>query len=363
VFVFGEGFDVNTKLLDFLALNNRGEADYILPTENIADKISRFFDRVGSPIMTDLKVEFEGLEVKDVFPRKINDVFRREQVIIYGRYTGHGDKTIKITGTVKGETKTFTYKLNFPEYSETDKASFVPRLWAGKKVDYLLNEIRKSPDMKPGKELVDEVTYLAKRYGIITPYTSFLVTDDIATRPGTVLNGKGGLPGAGGPSAVFNNNRGRREVLESLNKEKASAPASDSKIVLNAKKRADLRKMTASSGGAAAFGRAIDGLLAERDEAKGKPGAKRSSLAALRYIGSTTFYKYGSVWIDGRFEPEKHTKGLKSVKVGSKEYFDLLKQDVRLAKYLALGDVVVRVKTTWYRIETAKPAKKKILER
>ena len=82
IFVFGEGFDVNTKLLDFLALDHRGEADYILPEENIQKKISRFFDRVGSPVMTNLKVSFDGLEVKDVYPPTIPDVFRGEQVIL-----------------------------------------------------------------------------------------------------------------------------------------------------------------------------------------------------------------------------------------------------------------------------------------
>ena len=92
VFVFGEGFNVNTKLLDFLALNHRGESEYILPKEDITEKISRFFDRVGSPLRTDLKLEFQGLEVTDVFPRNIKDVFRGEQVVIYGRYTGHGEK-------------------------------------------------------------------------------------------------------------------------------------------------------------------------------------------------------------------------------------------------------------------------------
>ena len=88
MFVFGEGFDVNTKLLDFLAINHRGEADYILPEEDITKKISGFFDRVGSPILTDIEVKFDGLEVKDVYPRQIDDIYRDEQVILYGRYTG-----------------------------------------------------------------------------------------------------------------------------------------------------------------------------------------------------------------------------------------------------------------------------------
>ncbi len=181
VFVFGEGFNVNTKLLDFLALNHRGESEYILPKEDITEKISRFFDRVGSPLMTDLKLEFDGLEVTDVFPRNIKDVFRGEQVVIYGRYTGHGEKTLRLTGMAAGEKRTFEYKLEFPEVSEDDRNSFVPRLWAGQKVDFLLNEIRKSET--EDKELIDEVTFLAKRYGIVTPFTSFLVVDDNCNAP------------------------------------------------------------------------------------------------------------------------------------------------------------------------------------
>ena len=105
IFVFGEGFNVNTKLLDFLALNHRGEADYVLPKEDIAKKISKFFDRVGSPIMTDLRIEFDGIRVKDAYPQRIADIYRGEQVIVFGRYDGSGKKTVRLTGTFKGETR------------------------------------------------------------------------------------------------------------------------------------------------------------------------------------------------------------------------------------------------------------------
>ncbi len=88
LFVFGEGYDVNTSLLDFLALDHRGEADYILPDEDIKDRISRFFDRVGSPIMTDLKIDFDGLKVEDVHPRRVADIYRGEQVVIFGALRG-----------------------------------------------------------------------------------------------------------------------------------------------------------------------------------------------------------------------------------------------------------------------------------
>jgi Ca-activated chloride channel homolog len=338
IFVFGEGFDVNTKLLDFLALNHRGEADYILPNENITQKIGRFFDRVGSPIMTDLSVSFEGLEVKDVYPKKISDVFKGEQVIIYGRYTGHGPKTIKLTGRVKGETKTFEYPLTFPEYSQDDKASFVPRLWAGRKVDFLLGEIRKQ-GTKPGKELVDEVTYLAKRYGIVTPYTSFLVTDDIA---GKAKPGSGGF----GPMPMPVLRRHLRARL-AAGAAPATRPAAKRGRVYAARSFGGIRRGVAK-GRIANFDKAADEALGK--DARGK---KKSSLAVLRYIGSRTFYKGGSTWYESTYDPAKH-KDLTKVAVGSKPYFDLLSADAGIAKYLALGDVVLRVKGRWYHFTSAK---------
>ena len=182
LFVFGEGYDVNTKLLDFLALDHRGEADYILPDEDLTKKISSFFDRVGSPIITDVTIDFSDAGVTDVYPRQVKDIFKDEQLLVYGRYSGTGAKTIHITGTVNGTKMTQSYQLEFPQMSTDDKNSFVPRLWAGQKVDYLISQIRNSGQAKPDPELVNEITLLAKQYGIVTPYTSFLMADDTITR-------------------------------------------------------------------------------------------------------------------------------------------------------------------------------------
>ncbi len=326
IFVFGEGFDVNTKLLDFLALEHRGEADYILPEENITEKIARFFDRVGSPIMTDLELSFEGLEVYDVFPRKIPDVYKGEQVVVYGRYRGHGDKVLRLTANMGGTRKTLSYELSFPEYSEDDSASFVPRLWAGRKVDYLLSEIRKSG--MEDEELINEVTALAKRYGIVTPYTSFLVADDVVTADtpqlGMQLRGRLGraLAPAGADAAAK-----RDRVLES-------------------KALAEARRAADASGGAAGF-------YNRAEEQLRKAGRSGPALGAIRYIGSRTFYKSGPTWFESTYEPDK-VKNVKVVEVGSDEYIELLLKHPRIAKYLALGDVTLQIDKTWYRFETPK---------
>ena len=328
IFAFGEGFDVNTRLLDFVALDNRGEADYILPKEDITKKIGRFFDRVGSPIMTDLKIEFDGIAVQDVYPRRIPDIFKGEQVILYGRYTGSGRKTVRLSGTINGVRRTLEYTVDFPERSNDDRSAFVPRLWAGRKVSFLLNEIRQSE--KPSKELVDEVTSLAERYGIITPYTSYLMAEDIAGRPVT-------------PRPVYR----RKQLLKKLAADRAATVSSaPQKAKENGFRDAKNFAKTRSSLAEGSLG----GLDEEADLYRRRAGRKGPALAAIRYIGTKTFYRRGDVWYESTFDAAKQ-KNLRTVRIGSKEYFTLLTKDTRAAKYLALGKVVLTIGGRWYRVQ------------
>ncbi|HUG17399.1 MAG TPA: VIT and VWA domain-containing protein, partial [Planctomycetaceae bacterium] len=177
IFCFGEGIDVNTKLLDGLSLEQRGQSDYILPEEDISKIISRFFDRVGTPVMSDISIKIDGLMVRDVQPTTVSDLFQGEQIAVFGQYSGSGKKNVTIEGFWNGEKRKLTFEVEFPERSDSEKHSFVPRLWAGQQVDFLLREIRKQD--KPEQELVDEVVRLAKRYGIVTPYTTFLMGEDL----------------------------------------------------------------------------------------------------------------------------------------------------------------------------------------
>ncbi|MDA7979922.1 MAG: VIT and VWA domain-containing protein [Pirellulales bacterium] len=333
IFVFGEGYDVNTKLLDFLALNHRGEADYILPDEDIAAKISRFYDRVGSPVMTDLEITIDGVGATDVFPRKVPDVFRGEQVLVFGQYRGVGKHKIELSGVIGGERKTFQYELEFPE-STDDQHSFVPRLWAGQKVDALIGEVRALGE-NPPQEMIDDITYLAMRYGIVTPYTSFLMADDLVAN--------NGQPGVRPPMA-----RGafRRDVALKLATADADAAGGlagggGRSRVATAKNAADDKRFMEQSGGASSFyGRA------EREMRK--YGQQGSALEAVRYVGSLTFYRAQNRWFDSRYEPAD-VKDVESVEVRSRKFFDLLEQHGSIAKYLSLGNVTLKVNGRWYK--------------
>lgn len=339
--VFGEGFDVNTKLLDFLAHENRGEADYILPDEKITERISAFFDRIGSPIMTDVKVSVQGVNVSDMFPNNIDDIHHGEQIVLYGKYSGSGNALVRLTGMVNGKKKTIDFEVNFP-HATSDENGYVPRLWAGRKVDFLMREIRRDPNASD--ELVKEVTALAMQYGIVTPYTSFLMGEDI-------LGGKR-------EQLAQNANRRLRGI--------ATQPQTGASAVERSKSLAKDRKASAESGAAGFADEAVADAFKPRankqigneptgldlsGEKSDGASSNGSRVSDLKYIGSRTFYQQGKVWYQEGYST-KDTKIKETLTVGTDEYFEFLLKNTDLAKFLALENVVLMVGDDWYRFET-----------
>jgi len=176
LFTFGVGYDVNTLLLDKLAAENSGAAEYIEPKEDIEVKISNFFTKVNSPVLTDLEINFGGLQIDYLYPRKLTDVFKGTQLTLIGRYRNASDiqnTTLRLQGKSGRETRNFEYKnLDFPMRAEYN--NFLPRLWASRRVGWLVEQVRSNGE---NKELRDEIVDLGTRYGIVTPYTSYLATD------------------------------------------------------------------------------------------------------------------------------------------------------------------------------------------
>ncbi len=175
LFTFGVGDDVNATLLDRLADSTRACSTYVRPEEDIEVKVSSLYAKISHPVLTDLKVTSgNGIQFVDTYPNKLPDLFHGGQVVVIGRYKGHGHKAIKLTGKVGDQTRELVYEVNFPRKTNDDKA-FVEGLWARRKVGYLLDEIRRNGEKA---ELKDEVVKLAKKHGITTPYTSYLVVPD-----------------------------------------------------------------------------------------------------------------------------------------------------------------------------------------
>lgn len=299
LFAFGVGYDVNTVLLDKLAAENAGVAEYIEPKEDLEGKVSNFFTKVNSPVLTDLEMDFGGLQTDLLYPRKLSDIFKGSQLTLIGRYKNAADienVTFRLTGKTGSENRTFAYQnLDFP--MRADKNEFLPRLWATRRVGWLIEQIRTNGE---NKELRDEVVDLGTRYGIVTPYTSYLATD-------------------GSERAFMNQSVQMRRVNPSP-KSLSAMDASGQGAVL-ASKDAKEKKAAVS--------------VVEDDE------VIRANFN-LRKVGVKTFYLENGVWVDSEFKEEAKLPEVK-LQFASSEFFALISKEKALAQYFALGEKVLVV--------------------
>ncbi|MDR1290818.1 MAG: VWA domain-containing protein, partial [Planctomycetaceae bacterium] len=125
IFAFGVGYDVNGRLLDRIARSNRGQTEYVKPNENIEDRVSRMYNRISSPILTDVTFnvankddEKQKYTTNRIYPTGNFDLFSGEQLVIVGRYSKAGKVAINVEGKVGTETKTFSFDGELVEESK-----------------------------------------------------------------------------------------------------------------------------------------------------------------------------------------------------------------------------------------------------
>ena len=286
LFVFGVGDDVNTVLLDTLAQENRGVSQYVRPDEDVAAAVSSFYEKVSTPVLTDIELDFGDIEVTDVYPQPLPDLFAGTQLVVVGRYEGEGTVTLRLTGTVNGQVQTLSYDgQEFPR--RATEMDFLPRLWATRKIGYLLKEIRLHGD---NEELVDEVVDLSLRYGVMTPYTSFLVEEKIN---------------------IFSEEE-RREAGD-----QALAP---------------LHAAPASGAGAVQQSQDFSGY----QQAESLP--VESDVEQLKVVGDRSFVLRDGVWIDSGYQEDMSTT---KIGFGGDDYYDVLAQRPDWGSFFALGERVI----------------------
>jgi Ca-activated chloride channel family protein len=344
LFTFGVGYDVNTALLDKLAAENGGVAEYVEPREDLEVKVSNFFAKINFPVLTNLTLDMGGVETDLVYPRELPDIFRGTQVTLIGRYRNTFDVrnfTIRLTGRTGAATRTYTYgNIDFPLTEQRN--DFLPRLWATRRVGWLMEQIRTNGEQK---ELTDEIVDLGTRYGIVTPYTSYLATesnnividgadkDDVvrvarsgerrpapANRPAGVA---GGIVGGGGGSGA-------------------------SSLPMNGREMPPPPKEAARATGEVAV------QQSKRDRAQQEVVRVENDppSSAVRKVGEKTFYLRDGVWVDAEFKTEAKLPET-ALDFGGEEYFALLKREPQLARFFSLGErVVVVYKRRVYRVSS-----------
>lgn len=336
VFVFGVGSDLNASLLDKIAETNHGDREYVLPGEDIEISMSAFYDKVSSPVLSDLELTFEGEKVRiaDTYPsiRKLPDLFRGTQIAIAGRFQGEGTVKAKLTGKVNGVKREFVQQLTFQKDASN---GFLPRIWAQRKIGFLLDEIRLHGE-KP--EVKDEVIRLARAFGIPTPYTSWLVVEEAELRR------RNGQPPQAPGAAERGFERLRRDAANDKPAE-GSAPAPAKADEGEYKSGGSIAKKEASGSGAAKDGKRIVGLeKGDKDSDDARSRAAGLSVEtikkAIQQVGSKTFYNVDGAWVDSKVD-DAARKAAKKVTYLSDDYFALLAKHPEDASYFALGSKVV----------------------
>jgi Ca-activated chloride channel family protein len=294
LFAFGVGYDVDTILLDSLAQDHHGRSTYVQPGMSLDETLSSFYNSISTPVLTSLDLGIEGLSTYDLYPSPLPDLFAGSQVILLGRYKQGGTADVWLSGKLTDETRRFSYPGQvFDQQSPADSLeASIPRLWATRKVGYLLNEIRLKG---ANQEIIDQIVHLSIRYGIVTPYTSYLVTEQA-------------------PLGVAEQERLANETFSQIQAMPTQAPA-----------------------GQAAVQSAVDaGSLQGAEKAQELTGQASTT---VQVVGSRTFVLSQGKWVDTSFDPD--TMQPTPVEFLSEEYFNLVANNPELAGAFALGEQVI----------------------
>ncbi len=149
LFAFGVGDDVDAILLDTLSSEHQGRTTYVRPGEALNEAVSSFYSGITAPVLADVEMDIEGVDVADIYPNPLPDLFAGSQLIALGTYEDGGEATLILRGEVNGVPREFAYPVTF---AEDGGSEFLPRLWATRKIGYLINQIRLHGE---NEELVD----------------------------------------------------------------------------------------------------------------------------------------------------------------------------------------------------------------
>ena len=329
MYSFGVGFDVNSRLLDRLSRDHRGQSVYVRPNEDIEVQVSKLYDRIGAPLLTDLAVGFEFDEVaradapaaiSRTYPRELTDLFRGEQLVWVGRYRRSGRVKVTLEGTNGDQRKSFSFAATLARSSRDESKGFVEKLWALRRIGEIIDEL----DLNgTNQELIDELVRLSIAHGVMTPYTSFLADEDVNL------------------AAKDNGNRARMTASREL-------------ALSNGRAGFAQRRLKGKFQQATNVPSAVSGGLPTADAAGSGPQGSRpqKNRQTVRNIGQKSFFRKQNQWRDSTVTLKQEKRAIRVTQY-SKTYFDLAAaHSGTLAKYLAFNKpVLVNLGTQTYLIE------------
>ena len=328
IFAFGVGVDVNTPLLEKIALESRATATFVLPRENVEVKVAQVFKRLTGPVLASPQLHTFDAQGKptnartlELLPATPPDMFDGDQMVLLGKYVGEEPLTFVLSGNYLGKPRTFRFTFGFDK--ATTSNSFVPRLWASRQIAVLIDAIRVlGADSGPVtaqnaaadpklKELVDEIVRLSTEFGILTEYTAFLAREgtDLAARDAVLAE------------AVSNFNTRAVRTRTGLGS-------------INQFRNNDSRRMQFVANGYA-NSNFLDANM------------NRVEITAVQQLNDRAFYRRGDRWVDSRIVGQEDAAEPKTIiTFGSEEFRKLamrLAAEGRQGTISLRGDIVMVV--------------------
>ena len=182
VFAFGIGSSVNRFLLDGMARYGRGEVEYVSLNDDGSAAARRFYERVRSPLLTDISIDWNGMPVADVYPKSVPDLFSAKPVILTGRYTASGQGNIRLKGRMSG--RDFVREIPV-DFSNSQQHDVLATLWARTRVDDLMSQDFKGAQQGNMQDEVKQaITQLGLDYRLMTQFTSFVAVEEMIVTDG-----------------------------------------------------------------------------------------------------------------------------------------------------------------------------------
>ncbi len=341
LFNFGIGYNINTDLLTQLSEAHHGSTTFVEPNENLELALSGFYNKIESPVLADVQVDFGDFKISKTYPKAIGDLFAGTEVILVGRYNGNGQTHITVNGKVGNENQSFTYPVRWNNNSTTHNQ--LPRLWAGRRIGFLLDAIHQNGENKETKQ---EIITLSKKYGILTPYTSFL---SVEQKEGRIANNVPMVFEEMDMAAPAAQSVLRQTVVGSVGSGASGLSSSQSRaryVGKNAvKAKKSMQKMQQQA----------NNYAADEEQAYNKLTDGRVAVLAIRKVNNKIFtINSNGTWVDSEYTQAKHGTPQK-LTFASEAYFNLLSKRPELAPYFSIGQqVLVVLNGKAYQVSSAK---------
>ena len=183
IFAFGIGSSVNRFLLDKMAEHGRGEVEYVGLNDDGSSAAHRFHERVQHPLLIDISVDWDDLDVSDIYPKQLPDLFSAKPLVLTGRYSTPGKTTIQLRGKVGGRAVVRKIDIELPGFEPNHDV--LATLWARTKIaDLMAQDYNRIQQGSPQLKVREAITQLGLDYRLMTQFTSFVAVEELIITEG-----------------------------------------------------------------------------------------------------------------------------------------------------------------------------------